>query len=247
MPQGDGTSSIERRYWRQLAWAGGVILAVGTALSIVAVVDGATTKDITLAFGTSLLTGAIVTLAIALIDRSRENAEAKWQDILAKRLIAAVSPSLRGTDLAGAKLLGQDLSGKNFAGADLSGSDLRSATLSGAILANADLRKADLRGCWLIETDCKAAHLEGADLRGAWLRGTDFTGAYLDEFTDFSGADLRSSVGGRKTTFKDATFVKTDGTRRTSEVHMKAVGAKFDDIEWPRGIERPEGANQESS
>src|ERR1700722_6019950 len=82
MPQGDETSSIERRYWRQLTWAGGGILSVGIALSIVAMVEGATTKDITLALGTSLLTGAIVTLAIALIDRSREAAEAKWQEIL---------------------------------------------------------------------------------------------------------------------------------------------------------------------
>lgn len=88
--------------------------------------------------------------------------------------------------------------------------------------------------------------MQGADLRYTHARGTDFRGAYLDDSTDFSGADLRSTGGRRaggitKTSFENAVFVNPDLSVRF-EARMHAVGARFDDIEWPQGIDCPDGA-----
>lgn len=194
-----------------------------------------------------------MTFGIGFIDRRREDAETKreqerrdWQNMLTTRLIVTVSSSLRGASLAGAKMMGLNLRGKDLSGADLRGADLRTADLYDAVLSGAFLTKADLRGAYLWRTDFRGAHLQGADFRNAWARGTDFRGAYLDESTDFSGADLRAAgspdMGNLKyTTFQGAVLVDADEDIQPG-ARMKAVGAKFDMIEWPIDIGRPEGA-----
>lgn len=125
-PDRDAPDPIKRSYWRQLVVVGAVTLAVGVGLGVLAVLDGAGTKDVSLAVGTGLLTGAIVTVAVGIIDRRREDAEAlrearrrDWELTLNNRLIVAVSSSLRGADLAGVNLAGLDLRGKDFTRASL--------------------------------------------------------------------------------------------------------------------------------
>jgi hypothetical protein len=260
MSQEEGTEPNKRTYWRELAAAGALILVVSVVLTVVAVAEGAARRDVYLALGTGLLAGALVTLGIGVIDRRREAAEGKreehrrqWERMLATRLIVTVSSYLRGADLAGEKLLGMDLRGKDLTGANLRGADMRTADLSDAVLAGADLTLANLSGAWLYRANFHSARLHGANLQAAWARGCDFTGAYLTESTDFSHADLRStrepkSGGIQNTSFKDATLVNgIDDFSVKFDAHMKAVGARFDLIEWPQGIECPEGAIEDLS
>ena len=87
----------------------------------------------------------------------------------------AVGVAWRG-ELAGADLLGANLSDADLAGADLSGADLTSANLGSANLAGADLSSANLGSANLAGAD-----LLSANLAGAYLLNADLAGAYLGE------------------------------------------------------------------
>jgi phosphatidylinositol-3-phosphatase len=111
---------------------------------------------------------------------------------------------LQYTDLKGVNLAGYDLRGDNlqyadFAGADLDGADLRGANLQYANFVGADLAGADFRGANLQYADLAGADLQGADFRGADLQFGDLTNAVLTGLgpaqpTDFDGASLLQAV-----------------------------------------------------
>lgn len=113
-----------------------------------------------------------------------------------------VYANLRGADLHGAALIGDDLRcadlrGAALYGADLTDADLRCANLRGAALGRAELLYADLRSATLSDTDLIDAALGGADLRDADLHGADLRGADLRSAklsgADLSGANLRGA------------------------------------------------------
>jgi len=89
--------------------------------------------------------------------------------------------------LAGANLVGLDLTGANLQGAELQKVNLRGADLSMANLRNANLVEADLRETNLLGTEFSGANLMGANLYGAqglWsgrLGGTNLFDATLPE------------------------------------------------------------------
>ena len=100
----------------------------------------------------------------------------------------AVGVAWRG-ELAGANLLGANLSDADLAGADLSGADLTSANLGSANLAGADLSSANLGSANLAGADLLSANLAGADLYRANLGSANLAGA------DLSGAHLTCLIG----------------------------------------------------
>ena len=103
----------------------------------------------------------------------------------------AVGVAWRG-ELAGADLLGANLSDADLAGADLSGADLTSANLGSANLAGADLLSANLAGAYLLNADLAGAYLGSANLGSAFLGGANLAGANLNA-ADLSGANLGSA------------------------------------------------------
>ena len=87
--------------------------------------------------------------------------------------------SIQWANLAGANLLGADLTE-----ADLRGANLTKANLEGAILTEADLRganltRANLEGAILVEANLEGANLMGANLMEALLAGANLTRANL--------------------------------------------------------------------
>ena len=102
---------------------------------------------------------------------------------------SVVGVAWRG-ELAGADLLGANLSDADLAGADLSGADLTSANLGSANLAGADLSSANLGSANLAGADLLSANLAGADLYRANLGSANLGSANL------AGADLyRANLG----------------------------------------------------
>ena len=148
-------------------------------------------------------------------------------------------------DLAGARLIDQDLSGLDLAGADLSGADLSraklvgthllGAKLNGATLFETDLTGAELSGAELAQANLEAACLARAglglaDLRDARLQRADLSGATL------TGATLtRATLQGARLTGARARSAKLDGADlqrcdlRQVEFHGANVAdARFD-------------------
>lgn len=123
------------------------------------------------AFGASLATGAVVSLAFyALQNENQAN-----QDRLARKQTLQLSIALqrdlthvdlRNRDLRHLDLAGRNLSGADLRGADLRGDDLTSTNLSGAALAGADLQRATLT-----DANLAGARMQGVDLRHAQCGG----------------------------------------------------------------------------
>jgi uncharacterized protein YjbI with pentapeptide repeats len=95
--------------------------------------------------------------------------------------------------LAGANLIGADLSDAYLPGADLAGAYLHRANLSDANLRDAKLHSAylndaSLRDAYLSDADVFNAHLDGADLVDADLVDADLSGSGL------RGADLSDAI-----------------------------------------------------
>ena len=92
------------------------------------------------------------------------------------------------------ELAGADLLGANLSDADLAGADLLSANLAGAYLLNADLA-----GAYLGSANLGSAFLGGANLAGANLTAADLSGANLGSANlagaDLSGAHLTCLIG----------------------------------------------------
>ena len=100
--------------------------------------------------------------------------------------------NLSDTDLAGADLSGADLTSANLGSANLAGADLSSANLGSANLAGADLLSANLAGAYLLNADLAGAYLGSANLGSAFLGGANLAGANLNA-ADLSGANLGSA------------------------------------------------------
>lgn len=112
--------------------------------------------------------------------------------------------SMRGHNLAGARLQNVRLAKAVMQLIDLTGADLRGAyfgesDLVKARLSKADLSDSNLRDIRLADADLtgavlRRAHMAGADLRGALLRSADLSGANLWQAlchaADLTGADL---------------------------------------------------------
>jgi len=100
---------------------------------------------------------------------------------------------LSGADLAGASLVGADLSKAAMYDTNLCGSDLAGANLSNAVLFAANLNKSNLKGVNLHQAQLIATSLRGADLSGAALSFAIFANAVLTQ-TNLSGSHLAYTV-----------------------------------------------------
>ncbi len=101
-----------------------------------------------------------------------------------------VGNDLRKIDLCRADLRGVDFYAVFLSNAELLGADLREAQLMGETnLSNSDLRGANLSKANLTNTHFAAANLYGANFSEACLKGTNLNLANLKD-TDFSHADL---------------------------------------------------------
>jgi uncharacterized protein YjbI with pentapeptide repeats/beta-lactamase regulating signal transducer with metallopeptidase domain len=116
---------------------------------------------------------------------------------LTRDLLAACNGcALRNADLRGMDLHGITLRGDDLSSADLRGTNLAGATLTGVSLRDANLANADLRGARLNGVELRGAALTGARLNdlslvGVSLRGQGVTGVSLRELLlHCTGCDL---------------------------------------------------------
>jgi len=99
---------------------------------------------------------------------------------------------LRGLDLHGVALTGDNLRGADLRGVDLSGAKLVGVDLRDAKLDGANLSNAALNGCDLRATSLTNANLDGVHLTGTSIRGTTLGGSRLRSLVDrCMGCDLR--------------------------------------------------------
>jgi uncharacterized protein YjbI with pentapeptide repeats len=214
------------KYRRVSLW---VIGAIGAAIFVAAVVPGMLLwwptrhdRDARGGFGVSLVTGAVVALAIFALqilfelrlDRVDQQRQ-KQADQSNLELTIGLQKALPGIQLAGQEMdnfyfYGKNLRDANLAkaqldGATFTGSDLACADFSGAVLTNVTAQRADLRGTVLTEANLADAILSNAHRRGAGCSGGDhtklddalLTDAVLDnvhlEESSFKDANLRGA------------------------------------------------------
>ena len=168
-----------------------VFVAVSVVLLLFAVNKGAQTKDVLLDVATGLLTGVIVTIIVAIAE-DRRQAVVQGESL---RLSLVSAPSLRGVDLSGKDLRGIELFHKNLNAANLAGANLAGATLFQCDLLAADLTKADLSGARIERSRLGGAKLQSTKFLRANARGALFYRAEVNQQTDFTRADLRTSRG----------------------------------------------------
>lgn len=225
------------------AAVGGTLLVIGSiAIGVYLWLPGRSDTDHRGNLGAALIGGAIIALAIFLIqivvDERRQRDEAK-QNL---RLTLGLAESLSGIDLSGASLERMYLAGKDLSGAQLVGADLSKAYLTGATLRGADLSEATLRCANLNLADAQNAtflesRLANATLIGVRGRNAKFFGA------DLRGADLSQAR------LAGATFVGADltgaalgsadlGTADLTDATM--TGVQYDErTRWPEGFQPP--------
>lgn len=170
--------------------------------------------------------------AVAVLAAERLRGHPCWRDGSLRR------SSLRGADLAKARL-----GSVNLPEADLEGARLRDAFLFRAVLAGGRFDCADLREAFLVEADLRDASLAEADLRGTDLRLADLTGANL-ESADLQAASLcEAHLDGAS--FRGARLESTD-LRRTdlrlaTNLTREQIGAACGDsgTRLPPGLRRP--------
>jgi len=176
--------------------------------------------------GAALLTGAVVSFAILLLQlvmearlddlEQRRSSERALQDL---RQQVAASEGREGTssglegfdfhlenakDLSGFYFVSKILRDAKFRGLTLNGVNFSGADLSGAQLEDAKLHGAEFRTAKLQNTFLGGAELMGADMTSACLRlahleGADLTGA------DLTDADLTHALYDAETTWPDGT------------------------------------------
>jgi uncharacterized protein YjbI with pentapeptide repeats len=206
-----------------------VISIIGAAIFVAAVVPGMllwwpsrNEPDARSGFGVSLVTGAVVALAIfalqILFELRLDHVEQQRQkqaDRQNLELTIGLQPNLPGIQLAGEELeefffYGKNLRDANFARANLDGatftdSDLSCADFSRAALTNVTAQRVDLGGTNLEGANLGEAILSNAHRRGnrrcanahtnftdALLRATVLDNARLEE-SNFRGANLRGA------------------------------------------------------
>ena len=183
------------------------------------------------AVGAAVLTGAVVSFAILLLQvvmearldeiEQRRLAERSLQDLrqqVASSQGRAGSPSgLEGfdfhvgnaDDLSGFYFVGKILSGADFRGLTLNGANFTGADLSRALLDRAKLHDAEFIAAKLENTFLTDAELTGADLTSACLRLAHLAGANLTG-ADLSDADLSDAEYDAKTVWPDGKTRKCD-------------------------------------
>jgi uncharacterized protein YjbI with pentapeptide repeats len=185
-----------------------IIGIVGAAIFVVAVVPGMrlwwpTRHDLDArsAFGVSLVTGAVVALAIfALqllfevrldrVDQQRQE-QADRQNL---ELTIGLQTNLPGIRLSGADLQDFYFYGKNLRDADFTAADLTGATLTNSDLSCAKFSRADLTDLTAQRVDLQGTALDHAMLRGAILSGAHQGEKRCDAHTNLGGAFLASAV-----------------------------------------------------
>lgn len=98
--------------------------------------------------------------------------------------------SLIGVNLGGASLKNTNFFGAGFDGATLRQCNFSEANLAGAYMAGANLESANLQ-----DANLRSANLNAVDLSNADCRFANFADVLFDETTNFSGTDLRHTVG----------------------------------------------------
>ena len=188
--------------------------------------------------GSALIGGAVIALAIFLvqivIDERRQD-ESEQTNL---RLTLGLTQDLGGIDLRDAELDRVYLAGKNLVKARLEGATLSGANLSGARLREADLSGADLRCANLNlaripEAKFKETDLTGASLLGVTGEDAQFFGAVLER-ADLSRAVLAQS----KLIGADLTEAYLGGADlRTADL----TDAILTDVHYDRETRWPEG------
>ena len=138
-------------------------------------------KDATtqVAFGASLATGAVVSLAFFVLQKENQANEDQLARKQTFQLSIALQRDLTHVDLQNTDLRHLDLAGRNLSGADLRGADLRGDDLTSTNLSGAALAGADLQGANLTDANLAQARMQGVDLRNAVLRRANLTGALV--------------------------------------------------------------------
>jgi uncharacterized protein YjbI with pentapeptide repeats len=190
----------------RLSLLGGFV-AVGSLLSIIALLLGSSARDVLLNLGSEFI-GAVATYFVfELVIERREQREIRKAELIGQmsstvreHAILAVEQLRRYGWLTDGSLARADLSYANLAeahllNADLEGADLRVAQLEGvslvsARLVRADLESARLEGAVLHKADLSEAHVWNARMKGSHLGATILVNADLS-FTDLAGANLR--------------------------------------------------------
>ena len=105
------------------------------------------------------------------------------------------SLTLKGRNLAGARLRQADLSASVAGHARFTGGDLRDLNAYGAVMGGADFTRADLTNATFV-----GAYLEGANFAGAKLAGANFSGAEMARARGLSPSQLAQACGDASTT-----------------------------------------------
>jgi uncharacterized protein YjbI with pentapeptide repeats len=162
----------------------GIALIVVGACLLAAAPDASSKSGF---LGASLLSAAIVALAVTWLEWSREEAAAakteaqrKLQDKRDRQFRLSLRPDFRGW----APPPGEDYSDIKLPYRDFSGARLRKVVFN-----HADLRKCIFARSDLTSSNMQSAELFEADFRGAWLGGAHLERAELGR-ANFDGADL---------------------------------------------------------
>jgi hypothetical protein len=137
--------------------------------------------------GSALIGGAVIALAIFLVQIVIDERRQRESEQTNLRLTLGLTQDLGGIDLRGEDLDRVYLAGKSLVGALLEGASLSGANLSGARLRDAHLSGANLRCGNLNLARIPEARFNETDLTGASLQGVS------GEDAQFFGADLRSA------------------------------------------------------
>lgn len=102
--------------------------------------------------------------------------------------------TLRGRNLAKARLRQADLSTAVMNGVSFAGGDLRDVNAYGGVFGGASFARADLTNASFV-----GAFLESANFSGANLAGVNFSGAEMDRATGLSQSQLNRACGDNST------------------------------------------------
>lgn len=114
-------------------------------------------------------------------------------------------PARPGVDWSGCDKKGINLSRVNLSNANLTNTNLANAHLSGVNFTNATLKDANLSGAYLYSVgfydvigtniNFSKVRIKKSNFDRANLAGSNFTDSKLEEFIDFTGANLSSTQG----------------------------------------------------
>lgn len=103
--------------------------------------------------------------------------------------------TLKGLNLAGARLRQANLSAGIFNRTSFAGGDLRDVEASASVFSSANFAGANLTNATFVGT-----YLQGANFRGANLSGTNFSGAEMDRAVGLTQRQLDQACGDEGTT-----------------------------------------------